>query len=124
MVKMLSGQAAAQPSARVRLLVGGILSLVASGLLVATAPEGGRLGAPAYWAWLLTALQVLALWAAGRHRSWGWLLGAAVQPVWITYALLTGQVGFIPGCAVSAAVQARSFLRPAAITLGLEESGR
>ena len=90
-----------------------VLSAALSGLLLATAADGGRLGAPAYWAWLLTALQVLALWAAGRGRSWGWLLGAAVQPVWITYALLTGQVGFIPGCAVSAAVQARSFLRTA-----------
>jgi hypothetical protein len=72
------------------------------------------LGAPAYWAWLLTALQVLALWAAGQRRWWGWLLGAAVQPPWITYAVLTGQIGFIPGCAISMIVQAWSFVHASA----------
>lgn len=70
-----------------------------------------RLGVPQWWPWLLTGLQVTALWAAGAKRWWGWLLGAAVQPVWITYALLTAQLGFIPGCAISAAVQTFSFLR-------------
>jgi hypothetical protein len=117
MVKMLSRPPAAVGPRR-QLAIGASLSAAASAVLLLTAAaDGSRLGAPSYWAWLLTALQVLALWAAGRRRSWGWLLGAGVQPVWITYALLTGQVGFIPGCAVSAAVQARSFLRSAALTL-------
>jgi xanthine/uracil permease len=70
-----------------------------------------RLGAPLYWSWLLTGLQVLALWAAGAEHRWGWLLGASVQPPWIVYAVLTDQVGFIPGCAISAAVQICSFVR-------------
>jgi len=69
-----------------------------------------RLGVPHWWSWLLTGLQVTALWAAGSKRWWGWLLGAAVQPPWIVYALLTDQLGFVPGCAVSAAVQTYSFL--------------
>lgn len=72
-----------------------------------------RLGAPLYWPWMLTGLQVLALWSAGSGRRWGWLLGAAVQPPWIAYAVVTDQLGFIPGCAVSAAVQTVSFLRQA-----------
>ena len=70
-----------------------------------------RLGAPAYWAWFLTGLQVTGLWGAGSRRWWGWGVGAAVQPPWIVYALLTGQIGFIPGCAVSAAVQTATFIR-------------
>ena len=70
-----------------------------------------RLGAPLYWAWILTGLQVAALWAAGCRKGWAWLLGAGVQPVWITYALLTGQLGFVPGCLVSIAVQVRNFLQ-------------
>jgi hypothetical protein len=113
MVKMLARHPApAGPG--LQLALGALLSLATSGVLVATALAGeSRLGAPGYWSWLLTGLQVLALWAAGRKRSWGWLLGAGVQPVWITYAVLTGQIGFIPGCAVSAAVQAYSFLRSA-----------
>lgn len=39
------------------------------------------------------------------------MLGASAQPPWIVYALLTRQFGFIPGCVVSGAVQAYSFLR-------------
>jgi hypothetical protein len=87
-------------------------SFAVTGLLVISAWRiATPLGAPSYWTWLLTGLQVLALWAAGTKRPWGWLLGAAVQPPWIAYALLTGQLGFIPGCAVSGVVQTYSFWR-------------
>jgi hypothetical protein len=77
-----------------------------------------RLGAPLYWSWLLTGLQVLALWAAGAEYRWGWLLGASVQPPWIAYAVLTDQVGVVPGCAISAAVQLGCFLRGQAPRVG------
>lgn len=80
-------------------------------LIVSSGMIESRLGAPQYWPWLLTGLQVLSLWAAGAKRWWGWPLGAAVQPPWIAYALLTGQLGFIPGCAISAMVQSYSFIR-------------
>lgn len=88
------------------------LSIGMTLLLVLTSPAGEtRLGAPLYWSWLLTGLQVLALWAAGAEHRWGWLLGASVQPPWIVYAVLTDQVGFILGCAISGVVQISSFLR-------------
>ena len=88
------------------------LSIGISVILVLTSSASEtRLGAPVYWSWLLTGLQVLALGAAGAECRWGWLLGASVQPPWIVYAALTDQVGFIPGCAISAAVQICSFLR-------------
>jgi hypothetical protein len=92
----------------------GALALSAAGCaLVVWSSDSGesRLGVPAYWAWLLTALQVLALWAAGRELWWGWLLGAGIQPVWIVYAELTSQHGFVLGCLVSGAVQLRNFAR-------------
>jgi hypothetical protein len=63
-----------------------------------------------HWPWVLTALQVLGLWAAGRGHRVGWLLGGTVQFPWIAYALLTSQVGFIPGCAVSACIQLHSYV--------------
>ncbi|TDD68893.1 hypothetical protein E1262_14180 [Jiangella aurantiaca] len=95
-----------------RLAWGALLSLAGSAAVVASAwGSGSRIGAPSYWPWLLTGIQVLALWSAGSERWWGWLLGAAVQPPWIAYALVTGQFGFIPGCTISAAVQANSFAR-------------
>ena len=62
------------------------------------------------WPWVLTALQVLGLWAAGRGRRVGWLLGGLVQLPWIAYALLTDQLGFLPGCVVSACVQLSSYV--------------
>jgi hypothetical protein len=34
-----------------------------------------------------------------------------VQVPWIAYALATGQIGFVPGCAVSASVQFFAFMR-------------
>lgn len=91
--------------------------------MISSARDGSPLGAPALWPWLLTALQVLALWAAGRQRWWAWLLGGAVQIPWIAYALVTEQIGFIPGCAVSASVQIYSFLRNSTGTTRLEAVG-
>ncbi len=84
--------------------------MMLSGVVVSTGNES-NLGAPQFWPWLLTGLQVLALWSAGTGRWWGWLLGGTVQIPWVAYALVTAQLGFIPGCAVSAAVQTHSFLR-------------
>ena len=102
-----------QSSSRSRapLLGAAVISLTVSAIVIATAASHStRLDDLAYWPWLLTGVQVLALWSAGTRRWWGWLLGAAVQPPWIAYAVVSAQLGFIPGCAVSAAVQAHSFL--------------
>ncbi len=82
-------------------------------LLATAAGSTHPLGAPGYWAWVLTGLQVASLWAAGAGRAWGWPTGAAVQPAWIAYALVTGQVGFVPGCVVSGTVQTVNFVRAA-----------
>jgi len=93
----------------------GIAALGSSGLVVAIAitsiQDGSALGAPGYWAWILTGLQVAALRTAATGKDWGWLLGASVQLPWIAYAVATAQIGFIPGCLISAAVQAHGYLR-------------
>jgi hypothetical protein len=89
----------------------GLSALVTAALVLTSLGVSSRLGSPQYWPWLLTGLQVVSLWAAGAKRSWGWLLGASVQAPWIAYAVLTRQLGFIPGCVISAAVQAYSFVR-------------
>jgi hypothetical protein len=95
-----------------RLIGAGAGSVLISALIAVTARDTATaLGAPLYRPWLLTGLQVLALWSAGSRHWWGWLLGAGVQLPWVAYALMTGQLGFIPGCAVSAVVQVCSFVR-------------
>ncbi len=84
---------------------------VSVGVMATAGADRSQLGAPAFWPWILTALQVLALWAAGRSLWWGWLLGASVQMPWIVYAVVTRQIGFVPGCVISALVQANSFMK-------------
>jgi hypothetical protein len=99
-----------------RLLSAAVVSIALSAAVVMTAVgHDGPLGAPPFWSWLLTGLQVLALRSAGTGRWWGWLLGAGVQLPWIAYAVVTGQLGFIAGCAISAAVQTRNFLEASGI---------
>lgn len=83
--------------------------------------DHSALGAPGYWAWILTGLQVLALRTAATGKDWGWLLGASAQLPWIAYALTTAQIGFVPGCMVSGVVQAHGYLRKRSATPRLEE---
>jgi hypothetical protein len=78
---------------------------------VSSRTDPSELGAPVYWTWALTGLQVMALWVAGRGQAWGWMVGSAVQPGWIAYALLTDQLGFVIGCAISTGVQLSAYLR-------------
>lgn len=95
-----------------RLLYAAFGSVGLSGAVVLTSMgDVSPLGAPRYWPWLLTGLQVVALWSAGTDRWWGWLLGGSVQLPWIAYAVVTTQFGFIPGCAISASVQIHNFIR-------------
>ena len=106
---------------RQRLLGGAIVAVGLSVAVVASAArDASALGAPTLWPWLLTGLQVLSLWAAGRQQWWAWLLGGSVQFPWIAYALMTDQIGFIPGCAISASVQIYSFLHNSDATTRME----
>lgn len=106
---------------RRRLAGGGVVALGLSvAVVVSSARDESALGAPTLWPWLLTGLQVLSLWAAGQHQWWAWLLGASVQVPWIAYALVTYQIGFIPGCAISASVQIYSFLHNSTARTRLE----
>lgn len=89
-------------------------------VVVSASLDHSPLGAPTLWPWVLTGLQVLSLWAAGRHRWWAWLLGGSVQVPWIAYAFVTGQIGFVPGCVISASVQLYSFLSNSTRTTRLE----
>lgn len=96
------------------LRIGAWLCLSAVLCLAVTASSqvmSSALGAPVFWTWALTGLQVTALWVAGRGHGWGWMVGSAVQPAWIAYAILTGQLGFVLGCAISSGVQLSSYLR-------------
>lgn len=48
-----------------------------------------------WWSWLLAAIGIAGIWLQGDKRLIGWLIGIGVQVLWITYALATGQHGFV-----------------------------
>jgi hypothetical protein len=96
-------------------------SLLIAAIVATSIHVESALGAPGYWAWVLTGLQVLALRTAATGRDWGWLFGASVQLPWIAYAVATAQIGFVPGCLISAAIQARGYLRSQARQPRFEE---
>jgi hypothetical protein len=112
----MRGSAERDGASRFRVLSAALCAFALSAAVVMTAAGNeGPLGAPPFRSWLLTGLQVLALRSAGTGRWWGWLLGAGVQLPWIAHAVVTGQLGFIAGCAISAAVQTRNFLEASGI---------
>jgi hypothetical protein len=60
------------------------------------------------WSWTLTAIGVTGLYLAGR-RSWtGWAIGLAAQTLWLTYAIVTRQWGFIVSALAYGAVYTRN----------------
>lgn len=48
-----------------------------------------------WWSWLLTAIGVTGLYLVTRKDWRGFVLGVAVQLLWIAYAVVTAQWGFI-----------------------------
>lgn len=61
------------------------------------------------WSYILTAIGLVGLWAAGSKKSWGWLIGLSAQALWIAYALATEQHGFIISALCYGFVYARNF---------------
>lgn len=64
---------------------------------------------PQWWSWLLTAVGVTGLWAAGSRKSWGWLIGLGAQVLWVGYALQSKQYGFLVSAVAYGTVYARNF---------------
>lgn len=64
-----------------------------------------------WWSWLLAAGGVFGLWLAGRKNRWGWAVGLAMQVLWIVYAVVTAQYGFIIAALAYSFVYAVNFYR-------------
>lgn len=47
------------------------------------------------WSLVLAAVGVFGLYLAGRKVWWAWFVGTAAQGLWIVYAVVTEQYGFI-----------------------------
>ncbi len=62
-----------------------------------------------WWSWVLTVVGVTGLWFAGRRKAYGWAIGLGAQLLWIVYAVVTRQWGFIASAFIYGAVYARNY---------------
>lgn len=61
------------------------------------------------WSYTLAAVGIVGIWLAGRKSLWGWAVGFGAQALWIAYALVTDQYGFIVSALAYAAIYARNW---------------
>ena len=64
-----------------------------------------------WWSWLLAAVGLTGLWLAGNHKTAGWKIGLAVQILWIIYAIVTQQWGFIFSALAYGFVNGRNLIK-------------
>jgi len=57
-----------------------------------------------WWSYALAAVGIAGIWLAGKKDWRGWALGAAAQVLWIIYAVVTQQWGFIASAIAYGAV--------------------
>lgn len=62
------------------------------------------------WSFVLSFIGIAGIILAGSKYKLGWLIGLAVQPLWVWFAVSTGQYGFIINAVIYAAVYARNWL--------------
>lgn len=61
-----------------------------------------------WWSWLLMFVGVTGLYFSGKQKWWGWLIGLFSEILWIIYAIVTEQYGFIIFALVYAIVFAKN----------------
>lgn len=47
------------------------------------------------WSFVLAAVGIAGIYLAGKKSKWGWGLGLAAQVLWLIFAVVTAQYGFI-----------------------------
>jgi len=58
--------------------------------------------------WFLSAIGALGVYITAKSR-WGWAIGFLYQILWIVYAVMTHQYGFIWVCVMYAGLYAKNF---------------
>ena len=62
-----------------------------------------------YWSWLLAVLGVSGMYFVGKKTVGGWLVLLANEAIWVIYALVTEQYGFIVMAVAYAYVYIKSY---------------
>jgi hypothetical protein len=63
-----------------------------------------------YWSWILAAIGVAGIYFVGKKTLWGWFVLLFNEIIWVTYAIITEQYGFIVSAIAYAAVYIKSYL--------------
>lgn len=53
-----------------------------------------------WWSWILGLLGVVGFVLAGRKIWWAWYVNIGTQFLWLAYAIITWQLGFLVSAAV------------------------
>jgi len=64
-----------------------------------------------WWSWILTVPQLFAYWQIGNLQRWAWLVAFAVDVLWVVYALLTAQYGFMTSAVAFGLLALRNWWR-------------
>jgi hypothetical protein len=62
------------------------------------------------WSWGLAIIGVAGIYFVGRKTLWGWFVLLFNEAIWIIYAVVTEQYGFIVSAIAYAAVYIKSYL--------------
>jgi hypothetical protein len=62
------------------------------------------------WSLALAAVGVLGIYLSGKKNYWGWGIGLGAQVLWIVYAIVTQQWGFIISALAYGWVYGKNFL--------------
>ena len=62
------------------------------------------------WSYVLAAIGVTGIFFVGRRTIWGWFVLLFNEVLWIAYALITNQYGFILSAIAYAVVYIKSYL--------------
>jgi hypothetical protein len=63
-----------------------------------------------YWSYVLATIGVTGIFFVGRKTIWGWLILCLNECLWIVYALITKQYGFIIAAIAYGVVYVKSFI--------------
>jgi len=63
-----------------------------------------------YWSYILAAIGVTGIFFVGRKHRWAWLWLIFNECLWVVYAVITDQYGFILAAVAYTVVYIKSFL--------------
>lgn len=63
------------------------------------------------WSIVLASVGILGLYLAGSRNLWGWLVSFGAQALWIIFAIVSKQYGFILSALAYGWVYGRNYLK-------------